>query len=289
MAHLKCRYIVFICVFYVLFFLSGCSDPPSEQVSKIPPALMKVHYIDVGQGDSILVQIGSKSLLIDAGSNEVQKSLTAYIKQQGIKTLDYVIATHPHEDHIGSMDNVINKFEIKNFYAPRLVSATSAFESVIKALHYKKLKIHAVKAGDKMRIDENTTCEFLAPNSIRYENLNNYSIVTKITHGDTVFLFMGDAEELSEQEILSRGYDVHCDVLKVGHHGSTSSSSSQFLAQASPKIAVISCGKGNEYGHPHPETITKYNQIACIVLRTDKKGTIIVTSDGKNIKEGSGN
>ncbi|MBY6929773.1 ComEC/Rec2 family competence protein [Clostridium botulinum] len=241
---------------------------------------MEVHYIDVGQGDSELIQIGNQNILIDAGCND-NKALN-YLKSQGISKLDYIIATHPHEDHIGGMTSVINNFEIGEFYAPKVNHTTKTFENMIKALQNKGLKLTAPTIGDTLTIG-NATMQFLAPNSSKYQDLNNYSIVCKLKYGNTSYLFTGDAESLSEGEILAKQLDISADVLKLGHHGSHSSTSQAFLDKVNPKYAIVSCGKGNDYGHPHQETIDKLNAKNINILRTDVSGTIISTSDGNNI------
>ncbi len=241
---------------------------------------MKVHYIDVGQGDSELIQIGDKNVLIDAGCND-NKALN-YLKSQGISKLDCVIATHPHEDHIGGMTSVINNFEIGEFYAPKVTHTTRTFENMIKALQSKGLKITTKNVGDALTIG-NATMQFLAPNSSIYQDLNNYSIVIRLKYGNTSYLFTGDAESLSEGEILAKQLDISADVLKLGHHGSHSSTSQAFLDKVNPQYAIVSCGKGNDYGHPHKETIDKLNAKNIEILRTDVSGTIVSTSNGNDI------
>ncbi|MBN1044882.1 MBL fold metallo-hydrolase [Clostridium botulinum] len=241
---------------------------------------MKVHYIDVGQGDSELIQIGDKNILIDAGCND-NKALN-YLKSIGVTNLDYVIATHPHEDHIGGMTNVINNFNVKEFYAPKVTHTTRTFENMVKALQNKGLKITAPTIGDTLTIG-NATMQFLAPNSSKYQDLNNYSIVCKLKYGNTSYLFTGDAESLSEGEILAKQLDIQADVLKLGHHGSHSSTSQAFLDKVNPRYAIVSCGKGNDYGHPHQETVDKLNKKGIEMLRTDVSGTIVSTSNGNDI------
>ncbi|MGN2337970.1 ComEC/Rec2 family competence protein [Clostridium cagae] len=241
---------------------------------------MKVHYIDVGQGDSELIQIGNQNILIDAGCND-NKALN-YLKSIGVTNLDYVIATHPHEDHIGGMTSVINNFNVKEFYAPKVNHTTKTFENMIKALQNKGIKLTAPTVGDTLTIG-NATIQFLAPNSSKYQDLNNYSIVCKLKYGNTSYLFTGDAESLSEGEILAKQLDISANVLKLGHHGSHSSTSQAFLDKVNPRYAIVSCGKDNDYGHPHQETTDKLNKKGIEMLRTDVNGTIVSTSNGNDI------
>lgn len=241
---------------------------------------IKIHYIDVGQGDSELIQIGDKNILIDAGTSD--KKALDYLKSIKVTKLDYVIATHPHEDHIGSMDDVIKACDVGIFYAPKVTQTTKTYENMIKALKDKNLKITVPKVGDTLTIGD-AELTFLAPNNSKYDDLNNYSIVCRLKYGNTSFLFMGDAQDVSESEILQKQLDIKSDVLKVGHHGSHSSTTQAFLDKVNPKYAVISCGKDNDYGHPHKETVTKLNDKNINVFRTDLEGTIIALSDGTNI------
>lgn len=244
---------------------------------------LKVHYIDVGQGDSILIQVNNKNILIDAGTGESTPKLISYLKNQNIKGFDYVIATHPHEDHIGGMADVIKDFNVSKFYMPKKVADTKVFLNMVKALKSKNIKANVAKSGVNLSIGPDASLKMLAPNGSNYESLNNYSAVLMLTYKSKKFLFMGDAEKLSENEILDSGSDVACDVLKVGHHGSNSSTSKEFLDKVTPKIAIISCGKNNDYGHPHKATLTNLKKHNVKIYRTDIDGTIIIKSDGNEI------
>lgn len=272
----------FILVLILFINLIGCNYNDTTAATYNKDNLI-VHYLDVGQADSILIQINNKNLLIDGGNREDGDSIIKYLKKQGVEKLDYVVATHPHEDHIGGMAAVVKKFDIGKFYAPKKLSPTKTFENMVLALKEKNLKINEAKPGSSLNLGKNVECKILAPNSAEYDNLNNYSVVIKITYGNTKFLFNGDAHKLSEKEMLSKGYDLSADVLKVGHHGSSSSSSKEFLDKVNPKIAIISCGKNNDYGHPHKETLDELNKRKIKIYRTDKDGTIVLESDGKKI------
>jgi len=250
----------------------------------VPGQKLKVSYIDVGQADSILIQIpNGKNILIDAGNNGDANTITSYIKKQNVSKLDIVIATHPHEDHIGSMDKVINTFDIGQVIMPRKDSTTETYKALITAIQNKGLKITEAKAGLKLDLGPEVNALLLTPNSASYEDVNNYSAVLKLSYGTNTFLFQGDAADQSEKEIIAADYNLKADVLKVGHHGSNTSSSAAFLAKVQPKYAVISVGKGNTYGHPAQTTIDSLTNIGTKIYRTDQSGTIVAESDGTNI------
>lgn len=245
---------------------------------------LKVHFIDVGQADSILIQLpSSQNILIDGGNNDDGTLIVNYLKQQGVKRLDYVIGTHPHEDHIGSLDFAIRSFKVGKVYLPKVVHTSKTYEDLLLAIKDKGLTVTQAKAGVKLDVGPGIEAVMLSPNSSIYDDLNNYSAVLKLTYGDTSFLFTGDAEAESENEMLAAGYNLRADVLKVGHHGSNSSTTPTFLKAVSPKYAVISVGKDNKYGHPHPETLAKLSEAGVQIFRTDLQGTIVAVSDGKTI------
>ncbi|OFI01573.1 hydroxyacylglutathione hydrolase [Clostridium acetireducens DSM 10703] len=244
---------------------------------------MKIHYIDVGQGDSILIQTKNKNLLIDSGPGDNCSNIIKYLKSEKIKTLNYVIATHPHEDHIGAMSEIIKNFHVKKFYAPKITVNSSYFNNMITSLQNKNLKIIVPKPGDFFYLDKNTKCEILAPNSEHYENINNYSIVNKITHYNNKFIFTGDIEKIGELELLNSNFDLKCDVLKVAHHGSSSSSCEEFLEKTKAKVAIISCGKNNDYRHPNKKTLLNLEKNNMQIYRTDINGNVILISNGKKI------
>lgn len=240
-----------------------------------------VHFIDVGQGDSILIQHNGINMLIDAGP--AKSNLIQYLKSLKLKKIDYLIETHPHEDHIGEMSSLINKFEVSKFYAPYVTTNTISFKNMISSLKRKNLKIHVAKPDINFDLGRDINCVSLAPNGDKYDNLNNYSCVIRLVFSNTSFLFTGDCENEGESEILNNYSDVSANVLKVGHHGSKTATSDAFLTRVNPQVAVISCGKNNDYGHPHSQTIKKLQKLKCKVYRTDIDGTIIIKSDGNTI------
>lgn len=268
----------------IIILLSSCNYIANVEIS---PKLLYIHFIDVGQGDCELIQYNNMNLLIDAGPIDAEDKVTYYLKKLGVKTIDYVVATHPHEDHIGGMNAVFNTFKVKQFITPKVNNSptTNMYKQLLQTVKQKNLNITSPKSGSFINLGSNINCEILAPNGNNYDDLNNYSIVLKLIYGETKFLFVGDALTESENEMISAGYDLSCNVLKIGHHGSNSATSDEFLKNTSPSVAIISCGKGNEYGHPHKSTISKLTNINCKIFRTDLNGDIVLTSNGKNIEK----
>lgn len=267
------------------------SSNPGDSAAAAPaaaavPGTLKVHFLDVGQADCVLVRAPSgKNMLIDAGNNGDADTILSYIRNQGISKLDIVVGTHPHEDHIGSLDKIINTFDTGQVVMPNATTTTRTFEDVLTAIQNKGLKITAAKPGVALDLGAGIMAAVIAPNGSKYEDLNNYSAVIRLTFGSTSFLFTGDAGSISEFEILasSRVVDLKSTVLKVGHHGSSYSSSQAFLDKVRPQYAVISVGKDNDYGHPAKETLDKLAAIGAKVYRTDQHGTIVATSDGSKV------
>lgn len=242
---------------------------------------MYVHFIDVGQGDSIFIELpNGESMLVDAAEDDQADKIITYIHQQGYNSLDYVVATHPHSDHIGGMANVINNFSVKNFYMTSVLSTTKTYENMLTAINNSGAKVHNVMAGDVILDDGNLLIEVVAPKALECDDLNSTSVVIKLTYGENSFLFTGDAEKDEEDGIWT---NIKCDVLKVGHHGSDSSSTANFLKKVESTYAVISVGTGNSYGHPTDSTLQRLAQRNIKVFRTDIQGTIVFTSDGTNI------
>lgn len=261
---------------------------PSEIPAVMPNGdinLLEVHFLDVGQADCILIKTPEqKVILIDSGKNSDEDTVVSYIKSQKIDKIDVAIGTHPHEDHIGGLDAVINSFDIGKVFMPKVSHTTKTFEDVLNAIKNKGLKVTTAFAGTSIELDTTLKIEMLAPNSDGYDKMNDYSAVIKLTYDNTSFLFTGDAENISEKEMISKGYDLKADVLKVGHHGSATSTTAVFLKKVDPEYAIISVGKYNNYGHPDKLILNRLKTHGVEVFRTDEIGTIIAVSDGEAIK-----
>ena len=255
---------------------------------------LQVHYIDVGQGDCSLICYNGINILTDAGEKEYGDTVVKYLQKLGIAKLDYVIASHPHSDHIGGLAEVIKEFDIGTVIAPKVSSeltpTSSSYENFLKALKKKGVKLTAAKAGTVYSLanpdveNDNTAIEIIAPVNSNYDNLNDFSVVFKLTHGSNSFLFMGDAQKEAEDDILASGAYVAADVLKVGHHGSSTSTKKKFLEAVMPKYAVIECGKDNSYNHPNQDTVDRLEKYDVEIYRTDNDGNIVFYSDGTDIR-----
>ncbi|HBC94523.1 MAG TPA: MBL fold metallo-hydrolase [Pelotomaculum sp.] len=284
------RLSILLLILFLACGLAGCglTTPPEQPGGllerEVPPGTLRVHFLDVGQGDCILVQLpNGRNMLVDAGKNDSAVAIIDYLEAQGIARLDYLVGTHPHEDHIGSLDTVIREFPVGEVLMPKVTASTKTFRDLLEAIAGKELQVATAKAGVNILEEEGLSVKVLAPVGSSYNDLNNYSAVIKITYREVSFLLEGDAESESEKEMLNSGADVRADVLKVGHHGSNSSTSPAFLSMVKPEYAVISLGADNDYHHPHPTTIARLKKAGVDILRTDERGTIVFTTDGKSI------
>jgi len=261
----------------------GPSESAGNDYQAADNAGLQVHFIDVGQGDSILVLApGGEAMLVDGGDSEYGQTVVDYLQSQGIKKLTVLVATHPHADHIGGIQAVLEKFPVKLVYMPRVTNNTDQFAGLLTAIQAQGLKIRVARAGVDIPLS-GVKAVFIAPNRQDYDNINDYSAVLKITCNKVSFLLEGDAGETSEAEMLASGLDLQADVLKVGHHGSHSSTSEGFLKAVAPQDAVIMCGLGNDYGHPHWETLESLSMAGVKTYRTDLNGNIVITTDGEKI------
>ncbi|MGL4739982.1 MAG: ComEC/Rec2 family competence protein [Sarcina sp.] len=268
----KIKYLIFL---LITFPIISCISPNTK--------VLEIHYIDVGQGDSTLIKLNNKNILIDSGPNSAELNLKKYLKKEKIKTIDILIATHPHEDHIGNIDMILTEFKVNEIFAPYAIYSSKDFENFKKKLIENNKQINILKPNTTINFDPNINIEIFSPHQDSYSNINDYSPIMKISHLNNSFLFTGDAEEVAEREVLKA--NINSDVLKVGHHGSTSSSSKEFLEAVTPEISIIQCGINNDFNHPHQSTLKKLTEINSKIYRTDEDGHIILQSDGNIIKK----
>lgn len=260
-------------ILLLVIYVNGCAREK----------LFSVHIIDVGQGDSIFIQtLEDKRILIDAGDEEAEHTVYSYLKRRGVKKIDVLIATHPDTDHIGSMDYIIDKFKISHFYMPDAKTDSEAFYNLLDSCKEKNLKIEYLTKGDRLKIDSSTTMEILSPSTITDKN-NLNSIVSLLNYKGYEFLFTGDAEKENESEILSSCNLPDIEFLKAGHHGSSSSSTDEFIEKLKPEAIAISCGYNNDYGHPHRSVLDTFRENGSVVYRTDKNGSLVFYCDDNGI------
>lgn len=295
---LQKRLIVVLCVCLVLllgvgFILHNNLTTPSvnQTEDRVGGSLntkqtLKAHYIDVGQGDSIFIELpNEETLLIDGGVSKSKQKIVKYIKSLNYNGIDYVIATHAHADHIGGMYYILDNLKIKNLYLSPTTSNTLTFKKMIEEATKTNVKIYRETVADDYIINlDYLKLKIYAPfDKTQYSNLNNSSVVCKLSYGESDFFFTGDAEKEIEKEILNKYNEEELDseVLKVGHHGSDTSSDKLFVQSISPQIAVISCGKNNKYKHPRQVTLNLFKDFKVKIYRTDLQGTISIISDNK--------
>ena len=289
-----CRSNEFISVNDTLDSVSSVTDIPSqseespteseENINNIildSNSKFEVHFIDVGQADAALVFSDDETMLIDGGNPQDSSLIAAYLKNYNISHLNYVVCSHAHDDHVGGLPGALSVATVDVVYAPKTENDIKAYQSFKSKVAAQDLSITNPSPGDTFKFG-NSTVLFLGPVHENVSDLNDTSIVMKITYGDTSFLFTGDAERDEEQSILSQNYDLSATVLKVGHHGSGDSTTYPFLREIMPEYALISVGE-NSYGHPTEETLSRLRDADVKIYRTDMQGDIIVTSDGKTV------
>lgn len=278
-------------IYVILLILAGCASNGHNMIctagiTSAPinsaNSYFEAYFIDVGQADSTLVVCDDQSLLIDGGNSEDSRLIVAYLKNHNVTSLDYMICTHSHEDHIGGLLAPLSIMDVKHIYAPEIVGDSELYSKFqLKAAEQEQRVIHP-KTGDKINLGS-SVLEFFVPTTGNNDDLNNTSLICKIIYGNTSFLFTGDAELEAEHDIISQECDVKADVLKVGHHGSDTSTSYYFLRNVMPKYAVISVGRNNLYGHPSETVLSRLRDAGTTVFRTDIQGDITAISDGTNI------
>ena len=266
---------------FVLLTLCSCNIS-FDNVITTPKGTLAVHFLDIGQGDSIFIELpNSQTMLVDAGENYYGEGIINYIYDCGYEKLDYLVATHPHSDHIGSMSYIVRHMDIDAVYMPKVSTTTKTYENLLDSISNKGLKIKTAMAGTKILDIDELEIVILAPVEIYEDDLNNCSVILKITYKDRSFLLTGDAEKKEFEDVY---LDMSADVLKVAHHGSSTSTTEEILEKIKPEIAVISLGEDNEYGHPHKSTLKLLNNIECDIYRTDEDKTVKISTDGENLE-----
>lgn len=244
---------------------------------------LEVHYLDIGQGDCTLIRQGDHAMLIDAGNNSKGTKVQAYLENQGINHLDYVIGTHPDADHIGGLDVIIYKFDCDQVWMPDYSKDTRTYDDVIQAVKARDYKVTHPKAGDVYTLGEAEVAVVCPVKDSYGSNANDYSIGVRVQFGENSFLFTGDAEEHSEEDMVASGENLKADVYKAAHHGSRTANTENFIKAIDPRYVVFSCGEGNTYGHPHAEVLDRLRKMGIQIFRTDDQGTVVAVSDGQTI------
>lgn len=258
-------------------------NQPSSDLGEVNGNL-EVSYLDVGQGDAAYIRVNDFDILIDAGPRSDADRLMEQLEKKNIDDFEMVIATHPHEDHIGGMVKVFERYDVKEFYMPKVTHTTQTFKNMVNAVNKEGIKIQTIKEGMSFDLGSGAKIDVYSPIYESYEEFNDYSPIMKLTFGETELIFTGDAEAHAEQDVVAKyPNDLDADVLKFGHHGSSTSSTDEFLKSVSPEYGIISCGVDNKYGHPHRETLDKISKYNIKAYRTDKQGQITLTSNGKDI------
>lgn len=271
--------LIIITILYGLY-LSNIDSTYSMSNNDVNSNLV-ISYLNVGQADSILIENNNEYMLIDAGNNNDGELLVKYFKDKGITEFKYLIGTHPHEDHIGGLDDIIYNFDINTIYIPDAITTTKTFMDVLDSIEEKNMTYSVPKINETFSLGESLITILYTGTDTK--DLNNTSIVLRLDFGNTSYLFTGDATEKTENILLKDYLNLNADVLKVGHHGSRYSTTDEFLKKVNPKYAVISVGKDNNYKHPEDIILKKLKNNNIKTYRTDINGTIIITSDGENI------
>jgi len=293
---MKKTIILFLLIFSLV--LSGCEiivmlpgeDTPTATAgtASTGDGCLTVHYIDVGQADCALIDVGGEYVLIDGGNRSDGQLVVSYLQQQGVEELEAVICTHAHEDHVGGLPSVLAVFPTKAVYAPTKTYSSAVFDDFVYYVDQQGLEILIPEPGTRFSLYGDSTygAEFTVMGPVKsYAETNDTSIVMQVQYHNNVFLFTGDMEVLAENDMLDYwgSWDNKVDVLKIGHHGSDTSSSYRFLYETEPTYGVISVGEGNTYGHPHEEPMTRFMHAGMTLFRTDEMGTILAASDGTEI------
>ena len=271
--------ILVLCGCLAKVLLDAPEETPAPQVTG--GEKLTVHFLDVGQADCALLECGGEYMLIDGGNIGDGQMVISYLQNMGVEELKAVVCTHAHEDHVGGLPSVLAVYPVKQVFAPTKTYASKVFDDFLYYTDQQRLEVTIPAPGDEMTLGQ-AQITVLGPLK-SYAETNDTSIVMKVVFGETSFLFTGDMEVLAENDLLENGTDLKADVLKVGHHGSDTSTGYRFLYEVDPTYAVISVGEGNKYGHPNDITLSRLNDAECTIFRTDHLGTVVAVSDGKEV------
>lgn len=277
-------FFIIMSLFVLMTALVGCNETIQKSLPiEVKEKDLEVYFMDVGQGDSSLIKFPNGEVaLVDGGTKASGEKLVKDLKGLGISKIDYLIGTHPHEDHIGGLPEIIRNFSIDKVYLPNKTSNTKIFEELLNELRKRDIKVLEGKAGVNIIEEDKLSFYIISPGK-EYSNTNNTSIVTRLIYKDFSLMIMGDAELEVERDLMEEGYKLKSSVLRLGHHGSSTSSSPEFMKAVDPDYSIISLGKDNTYGHPHRETLATLKGMDTKVYRTDELGTIKLKYDGKEI------
>lgn len=279
------KWLSILLIVIAMLITAACSKENGKPVSQgqvNSPLVVKV--LDIGQGDAILIRTAGQTVLVDTGDIGTRDKLVGYIKKEGITTIDKVIITHPHADHLGGMPGIIENFKVSQIYDSGQTATTALYRKYLSLVQSKKIPFAVLTAGTEIVISSDVKLKIFAPEKplIGDSDLNNNSIVAKLMYNEFSMLLTGDAEKESEERMLKTyKAELKSSILKAGHHGSNTSSSLPFLKAVAPEAAIISLGANNDYHHPHPSILKRYGEAKIKVYRTDTDGTVTVSSDGK--------
>lgn len=269
----------------------GASSSSGGKTASAAGSELTVRMLDIGQGDAFLLEKDGKFVMIDTGDIEHREQTVSLLRKYGVKEIEKVIITHPHADHLGGMAGIMKNFKVDAVYDDGMPANTGSYKNYLKQIKEKKISYHVLKAGEDLEFFDGVRFHVLGPVKVIKDqkgnsDFNNNSIVGRLTYGNFSMMFTGDAEKEEEKTILDQGGTLKSDVLKTGHHGSRTSTSPAFLKAVSPKAALISCGQGNDYGHPHKATLDKLEKAKVQIYRTDRNGTVTLTTNGSTYQIG---
>ncbi len=284
--NVKKQIAVDVIILVILLIVGGIRYIQKEKAAQLVDGSVELHVIDVGQGDSVLIKTDVGNMLIDAGTNDCEQSLSNYLDSVGVDSFEYCIFTHPHEDHIGGADMIMENYDVRNVIISPASASTTTYERLLDSLERSSANVIKAMPGEEYSLGD-LEIFIMGPIVVGDErDENNTSVITRLSYGGMRMMFTGDAEKIQEMDILDKysSFELDCDFLKMGHHGSSTSSCEDFMDAVTPSIAAISCGKDNSYGHPHREIVALLEERGIEYHRTDRLGDIVYICDGETIE-----